>query len=134
MPSFEDLKVFQRALDLTVAIYEQTEHFPRRETYGLTAQLRSAAVSIISNLGEGQGRITVGEWRQFLSHARGSLYELQAQLLVAHRLHYINDEQANALRTGTTEVGCLLAGLIRYVRRREEARATNNKQRVTRNV
>ena len=129
MPTFEDLKVFQRALDLSVEIYEQTDNFPRREMYGLTAQLRGAAVSIVSNLGEGQGRLTLGEWRQFLSHARGSLFEVQAQLLVAKRLHYLNDEQASALRTRAAEVGRLLAGLIRYVRQRELA--TSNKQRAT---
>lgn len=131
MNSFEDLQVFQRAVELTLEIYQQTETFPRREMYGLTAQLRSAAVSIISNLGEGQGRLTPGEWRQFLSHSRGSLYEVQAQLIVAHRLHFIDDDSAAALRTRTAEVGRLLAGLIRYVRKREAALATSYKQRAT---
>jgi four helix bundle protein len=69
--SFRDLIVWQRAMQLTVAIYRLTQKFPREEIYGLTSQIRCAAVSVPSNIAEGQGRLSTGEFRQFLGIARG---------------------------------------------------------------
>ena len=121
MATFEDLDVFKRALDLMVAIYRATKVFPSDERFGLTQQLRRAAVSVVSNLAEGQGRFTDGEWRQFLSHARGSLFEIQAQLIVAQRLEYLDDRQYQRLRSGVRRVAEPLKGLINYVTTRPKA-------------
>jgi four helix bundle protein len=117
--TFEDLDVFKRALDLMVSVYEATEDFPKREFYGLASQLRRASVSVVSNIAEGQGRLTPGEWRQLLSHARGSLFEIEAQVIAAERLRYIEAATMRRLRTETKTVGQPLAGLIDYVRTRE---------------
>ena len=117
--TFEDLDVFKRALDLMVDVYETTEDFPKREFYGLASQLRRAAISVISNIAEGQGRLTPGEWRLMLSHARGSLFEIEAQLIAAERMRFIDAATMTRLRAQTKSVGKPLAGLIRYVRSRE---------------
>jgi four helix bundle protein len=84
--SFRDLLVWQRAMQLTVAIYQLTKEFPREELYGLTNQIRRAAVSLPSNIAEGHGRLNTGEFRQFLGIARASNFELQTQLQIAREL------------------------------------------------
>lgn len=81
--SFRDLMVWKRAMQLTVAIYRLTNDFPRDEQYGLTNQIRRSAASIPSNIAEGQGRLSVGEFKQFLGIARGSNFEVQTQLEIA---------------------------------------------------
>jgi four helix bundle protein len=83
---FQDLIVWQRAMELAVSVYELTRTFPREEIYGITSQLRRASVSIASNIAEGRGRGTDGEFRQFLNIAQGSTYEVQTQLLLAKRM------------------------------------------------
>jgi four helix bundle protein len=92
--AFQDLSVWQRAMELTVTIYSLTKTFPKEEIYGLTSQLRRASVSIASNIAEGRGRGSDGEFRQFLNIAQGSTYEVQTQLLVAKQLK-IGDETLN---------------------------------------
>jgi len=132
--SFEDLEVFKRAVDLMDAVYEATEAFPAHERYGLTAQIRRASMSVMSHLAEGQGRLTLGEWRQMLSQARGSLFEVQAQLIGSNRLRYLPDEPYRQLRTAVRRVARPLTGLIRYVQHREQASRqpkTDNRQPVT---
>jgi len=89
--AFQDLTVWQRAMEMTACIYSLTRAFPRDEQYGLVSQLRRASVSVASNIAEGRGRATEGEFRQFLSIAQGSTYEVQTQLLVAKQLK-IGDE------------------------------------------
>ncbi len=84
--AFQDLTVWQRAMELTVSVYSLTKTFSGDELYGLTSQLRRASVSVASNIAEGRGRGTDGEFRQFLNIAQGSTYEVQTQLLVAKRL------------------------------------------------
>jgi len=84
--SFQDLLVWQRAIELTTDIYRLTESFPKSEMYGLTSQIRRAAVSIASNIAEGCGRGSKREFRQFLIVARGSNCELQTQLIIARNL------------------------------------------------
>ncbi|MGA8669035.1 MAG: four helix bundle protein [Terracidiphilus sp.] len=81
--SFRDLLVWQRAIQLTVAVYRLTRDFPREELYGLTSQVRRSAISVASNIAEGQGRLTAGEFRQFLGIARGSNFEVQTQVEIA---------------------------------------------------
>ncbi|MGD0941264.1 MAG: four helix bundle protein [Terracidiphilus sp.] len=82
----EILQVWQRSIQLTVAVYRLTQNFPREEVYVLTSQMRRSAVSVPSNIAEGQGRLTTGEFRQFLGVARGSSFELQTQLEIARAL------------------------------------------------
>ena len=84
--SYRDLIVWQRAMELVVDVYGMTRSFPECERYGLSSQLRRSAVSIPSNIAEGQGRLTRGEFRQFLGHARGSLSEVETQVSIATRL------------------------------------------------
>ena len=81
--SFRDLEVWQRSMELTVMVYRLTQGFPREEMFGITAQLRRAAVSIPSNIAEGQGRLNTREFRHFLSIARGSNFEVQTQMEIA---------------------------------------------------
>jgi len=129
--SFESLEVFELGLNLVVMVYELTRAFPREETYGLVSQMRRASISVISNIAEGQGRLTNGEWRQFLGQARGSLFEIQAQTIVASRLGYLDTSTYKRVRNSLTRVAKPLAGLIDYVRRRETRRqpTTDNRQR-----
>ena len=117
--TFEDLRAFQRALSLMVEVYTATESFPRHELYGLTSQMRRAACSVVSQIAEGQGRLTFGEWRQMLSQARGSLYEVQAQIIASLRLQFLGEAAAEHLRTHIRLTGRELTGLIEWVRKRE---------------
>ncbi len=118
MATFEDLDVFKRALDLMEDVYRVTKMFPGDERFGLTQQLRRASISVVSNLAEGQGRLTNGEWRQFLSHTRGSLYEIQAQLIAARRLDFLDETEYRKLRSAARRVAEPLRGLIEYVKLR----------------
>jgi four helix bundle protein len=110
--AYRDLIVWQRAVDFVIAVYDATKRFPRDEVYGLTAQVRRAAVSIPSNIAEGQGRLTEGEFRHFLGQARGSLLELETQIEIARRLKYVPDAECVLLFRQTSELGKILNGLI----------------------
>jgi four helix bundle protein len=123
MKTFEDLKVFQSAMDLRVDIHRMTESFPKHELFGIVSQLRRAAGAVVRDIAEGQGRLTYGEWRLLLSHARGSLYEVEAELIASWRLGYVDEPRLRAMQAQARLVGRMLAGLIRYVQNREaEAR------------
>ena len=111
--SYKELVVWQRAMELVTAVYEITCSFPDFERFGLTAQMRRAAVSIPSNIAEGQGRGSTGEFKHFLGNARGSLYEVETQLLIARNLNYISKEMSEPLLGKIQEVGRLMLGLIR---------------------
>lgn len=110
--SYEDLLVWRRSVEFSVQIYSATNVFPKHELYGLIAQLRRAAVSIPSNIAEGQARHTKSEFKHFLATSRGSLIEVETQLLIASKLGYISSEDWAKLRRETAEIGCLLNGLI----------------------
>jgi four helix bundle protein len=90
---FRNLVVWQKAIAFVTEVYRATQSFPNEEKFGLTSQLRRASVSIPSNIAEGQGRLTRGEFRQFLGHAKGSICEVETQLIIAHNLGYLNDPQ-----------------------------------------
>ena len=107
---YRDLMVWQKAIELVTDIYRVTRGFPKDELYGLTSQIRRAAVSIPSNIAEGQGRLTRGEFRQFLGQARGSYAELETQLIIARNLGYLS--QPGNLIEKLAEVGRLLNGLL----------------------
>ena len=104
MHNIKELKIWNKAMELTVEIYKATEKFPKEETYGLTSQIRRAAVSIPSNISEGAGRNSKNEFRHFLSIANGSSYELQSQLVISNRLNLITDETTEILLTKIEEI------------------------------
>jgi four helix bundle protein len=110
--SYKDLVVWQKAMDLVTSTYRATARFPKDELFGLTSQARRAAVSIPSNIAEGQGRLSEKEFRHFLGNARGSLMELETQLQVAENLGYLQKEEVAGLLQSCGEVGRLLNGLI----------------------
>src|SRR6516162_8780085 len=111
--SYNDLVVWQKSVELVTEVYRATSTFPREETFGLTSQLRRSAVSIPSNIAEGQGRATKGEFVQFLANARGSLFELKTQVHIAGALGFLAMGCANQLTQQADRVGRLLNGLIR---------------------
>jgi four helix bundle protein len=108
---------WQRAMDLVEVEYDATKHFPREELYGLTNQLRRAAVSIPSNLAEGQGRDSVKEFLHHLAIAYGSLCETETQVMIAARLKYIEGKEKERLLSLTAMVGRLLNGLSKSLSR-----------------
>jgi four helix bundle protein len=110
--SFRDLQVWQRAMQLTVLVYRLTKEFPREEQYGLTAQIRRAAVSIPSNIAEGQGRSNKGEFRQFLAIARGSNCEVQTQLDLARELKFGNPKLIDEAEALSNEVRKMIFGML----------------------
>jgi four helix bundle protein len=111
--SFRELRVWQQAMDLAVVVYQGTEAFPKHELYGLASQMRRAAVSVPSNIAEGKGHRSDKEFSRFLFHARGSLMELETQILLAGKLQYLSPEQLQNLQSSATQVGKSLAGLLK---------------------
>jgi len=110
--SFRDLIVWQRAIQMTVAVYKLTATFPKEEQFGLTSQLRRASVSIASNLAEGYGRNSRGEYKQFVGIARGSCCEVETQLVIAKQLGFGRDGAASLAEGLNVEVGKMLRGLL----------------------
>lgn len=110
--TYQDLRVWQHGMDLAAEVYRATESFPRREWYCLAGQMRRAAVSVPSNVAEGKGRKTDKDYAHFLYQARGSLLELQTQILLAEKLQYVHSSLRNALMERAAAVGRELAGLI----------------------
>ncbi len=115
---YRELLVWREARRLTTEIYRGTQAFPRIEMFGLTQQMRRAAISIVSNIAEGHGRRSPKETLHFLSIARGSLQELETQTLIATDLEYLNPAQAEPLLHQMAEVIRLLQGFIRYYEHR----------------
>jgi four helix bundle protein len=113
--SYRDLRVWQKSMDLAEHVYRLTENFPRAEIYGLTSQLRRAAVSIPSNIAEGQGRTSKGEFRLFLGNARGSLLEVETQLMLANRMAYLNGGELSSILEECSTIGSMLNGLLASV-------------------
>jgi four helix bundle protein len=110
--SFRDLVVWQRAIQTSVAIYRLTEGFPKAEMFGLSSQLRRAGVSVASNIAEGYGRMSTGEYKEFLGMARGSNCEVQTQLVIARELGF-GDPQRLKMADGLShEVGKMLGAML----------------------
>lgn len=110
--NYQELIVWQKAMDLVEEVYIASKSFPREEIYGLTSQLRRAAISIPSNVAEGQGRRTTPDFLRHLSIAYGSLREVETQILIANRLRYLALEKCQDVMNLTAEVGRLLNGLM----------------------
>ncbi len=109
--SYQDLAVWQRSMDHVTDVYQLTKRFPKDELYGLTSQLRRAAVSVASNIAEGQGHFSTGEFRHFVGHALGSLLEVETQLMISVRLGYTSDETIKPLLSRSRELTRMLHGL-----------------------
>ena len=114
--SYRDLLVWQKALKLATSLYEITRLFPTEERYGLTSQMRRAAVSVASNIAEGQARHKTNEFVQFLFIARGSLAELDTQRMISRDLGYLVAEQDKALQSGIDELQRMIRALIARLR------------------
>ena len=110
--SYRDLVVWKKSMSLVLDIYRHTHAFPKVETYGLVSQLRRAAVSVPSNIAEGQARLSTAEFKQSLGHARGSLMEAETCILLAQELDDLERDQSESLLAGSAEVGMILNGLL----------------------
>jgi four helix bundle protein len=113
--SYKDLIVWQRAIELCLEIYRLTANFPAAERFGLTNQLRRAAVSIASNIAEGYGRASTGEYRLFLGHARGSNCELQTQLILSKALEFGPENTFDQAETLSADVSRLLIAIMKKI-------------------
>jgi four helix bundle protein len=112
LQSFRELTVWQKSMLLATLIYRLTQGYPREEVYGLVSQLRRAAVAIPSNIAEGQGRLKLGEYRQFLGIARGSNFELQTQLEIARSLGMGNVKQSEEAEALSHEIGKMIYAIL----------------------
>jgi four helix bundle protein len=116
--SHKDLILWQKALDLAVAVHEVSVAFPKSEIFGLVSQIRRAAVSVPSNIAEGSARRTTREFIAFLHIARGSMAEVETQLLLAQRVGYVSNERLTVLQARLDEVGRIMNAVITGLRRR----------------
>ena len=114
--SYRDLKVWQRSMKLVEQVYTLTEPFPASEKYGLTSQLRRAAVSIPSNIAEGWGHSSQKQYIHFLELARSSLFEIETQIRIANRLGYVNADERDQLLSETDAQSKMLLSLMRSLR------------------
>jgi four helix bundle protein len=114
--SFKDLIAWQKAAELTVETYKLTAHFPDSERFGLTSQMRRSAVSIASNIAEGYGRSSRGEYHLFLGNARGSCCELETQIFVARKLGFGTASGLDAAEHLCNDVGRLLGALMKSIK------------------
>lgn len=110
--SYKDLKVWQKSMDLAVEIYSLVRRLPKEEQYSLADQMRRAVVSIPSNIAEGKNRNSLKEFKQFLSIARGSVAELETQLILCNKINYLTEEETENAVKMCQEVGRMLYGLI----------------------
>jgi len=118
--SFRELLVWQKGIQLSVLVYRLSKQFPREETYGLSNQMRRAAVSIPSNIAEGAGRLNTQEYKQYLGIARGSSFELQTQLTIARELGFGDNGQLREAEATCDEVGRMLFGVIQALGTKHE--------------
>lgn len=117
---FKDLIVWQKSMEMVAEVYKLTDNFPKREVYSLTDQIRRAAVSVPSNIAEGQAHHNHKEFLHFLRHAAGSLAELETQLYLAEKLGYAETPAINQVLQRVNEVGRILNGLIASIREQIE--------------
>src|SRR6266849_1174062 len=117
MNNFRGLEVWQKARLLAAEVYSVTRSFPRDEMFGLTQQMRRAAISIVSNIAEGKGRHSRAEYRSFLVMARGSAFELDAQTIVSHDLEFLDHRTAEPLIEKANEITRMLNAMIKALDR-----------------
>ncbi|MCY3955028.1 MAG: four helix bundle protein [Nitrospira sp.] len=117
LQSYRELVVWKKSVALAETIYRCSSQLPKEETYGMRSQLTRAAVSIPANIAEGQARHGTGEFLHFLGVARGSLAELETLLILCENLELLPRKSANSALTDCEEVGKLLTGLVKSLRR-----------------
>jgi len=120
--AYKDLIAWQKTMELVAAIYDATEAFPSHEQFGLVSQLRRAAVSVPSNIAEGKAHYSNRDFVRFLRHARGSLAEIETQILIAHQRKYLTSDTTTTLTQKIDELGRILSGLINSLIKAEPAR------------
>ena len=125
--NYKDLVAWQKAMDLVEAVYSATQRFPKEEVYVLTSQIRRAAISVPSNIAEGQGRNSENDYRRFLSIAHGSLREVETQILIAERLQYVTSDEVPRLLALIDEVSRLLQGLQKAIKARPINQASSKR-------
>ena len=114
--NFRDLIVWQRGMAAAVGVYRLTQQFPKEELYGLTSQIRRAAVSVPANIAEGRGRNGRKEFRRYLGIAHGSLCQVETMIIIAHRQGFLDEFQRDGLLDRSGEVGRLINGLFQSLR------------------
>ena len=117
--NYSDLVAWQKAMDLVHRVYIASRRFPKEEIYCLTTQMRKAVVSVPSNIAEGQGRKSIGDFLRHLSISQGSLRELETHLLISRRLDYLGEDTMQQLMELAGEVGRLINGLADSLSRRQ---------------
>lgn len=115
MSTFRDLKIWQKSMKFVTAIYKETEAFPEIEKYGLVSQIRRSSISIPSNIAEGYGRNSQGDFNRFLNISMGSLFEVQTQLQIAQNLDYLDDSKWNSLYELSREIERMLSSFIQSI-------------------
>ena len=120
MRPHERLEVWSKAVDFVVTVYKMTECFPKEEKFGLTSQIRRAAVSIPANVAEGAARQSSKEFAYFLSNAQGSASELETELLIAHRLGYLEEKSYHDMLTTLGSIGRMIVGLSQHLKRKAD--------------
>lgn len=115
MRPHQKLEAWSKAIELVTDVYKSSEKFPKEERYGLTGQIRRAAVSIPANLAEGAGRRSAKEFAHFLSNSQGSASELETELIIANRLGYLDEATFAKLISQLDRIGRLITGLVRHL-------------------
>ncbi len=127
--SYRDLEVWQEAMELVVEIYNLCDEFPAREEFGLKSQLRRASVSVPSNIAEGCGRVSTGEYLQHVGIAYGSLMEIETQVLITVRLGYVSQSRVRGILERTARIGkqanALMARLTDRLQTKRRARTAS---------
>ena len=121
--AYRELRAWRQGIDLVLDVYRATQNFPKTETYGLTSQIRRAAVSVPSNIAEGKGRLTDREFALYLRQARGSLLELETQLLLAGELGYLTAEQSGNLSEQAERLAKTINALLKVLKSGEIKKA-----------
>jgi four helix bundle protein len=112
---YRELIAWQKAVEMVCTIYKLTSSFPADERFGLTNQLRRAAISIPSNIAEGQGRGVSRDFGRYLRMANGSRQEVETQIAIAHRLGYLDQERTASVLSDLEELGRIISGLLRSI-------------------
>lgn len=115
MHNFKNLTVWQKSIDFTTEIYSITKDFPTDEKYGLTSQIRRAAISVPSNIAEGAGRKSNREFKHFLNISLGSIFELETQIIIAHRLNLIEGSIIDDIQLRISEIQKMIYSLERSI-------------------